>query len=151
MRGRGNNIGGAAIQLNTGYGANTPHLPPTNRTGTPIFRNLLFEDCDFILGDLGYATTFSGLKEAPATNITFKNVNFYPPGKNPAWPKPRPVPGEKGVLWGPCDNVVGGACEGGTSLESCPPCFTMRNDTQQMDWLAKRAALVNAVFGESVS
>ena len=30
---KGNNVGGAAIQLNTGYGANTPHLPPTNKTG----------------------------------------------------------------------------------------------------------------------
>ena len=93
---RGKNVGGSAIYLNTGYGANTPHLPPTNRTGTPIFRDLLFEDCDFVLGDLGYASAFSGLKEAPATNITFRNVNFYPPGKNPAWPKPRPAPGLDG-------------------------------------------------------
>jgi hypothetical protein len=38
------------------------------------------QDCDFVVGDLGYAATLSGLKEAPVENITFRNVNFYPPG-----------------------------------------------------------------------
>ena len=35
---RGKNIGGAAIQLNTGYGANTPKSPPTNRQSLNISR-----------------------------------------------------------------------------------------------------------------
>jgi hypothetical protein len=51
---------------------------------------------------------------------------------------------------------VHGVCEGGTSLESCPPCFTMRQeDTDRnkttADWLAKRAEFVNAVFGDDAN
>lgn len=93
---KGRNVGGAAIQLNTGYHSQPGHHSPpnaTNKTGTPILKNILFEDCDFITGDLGYAATMSGLKEAPVLNVTFKNVNFYPPGKNPDWPHKRPKPG----------------------------------------------------------
>ena len=145
---QGKNVGGAAIQLNTGYAAG-PKLPdPTNATGTPIFKNILFEDCDFVTGELGFAATMSGLKEAPVENLIFRNVNFYPPGKNPDWPKPRPKPGEKGVLWGPCE-YVNGRCEGGTAPESCPPCFEMERDTNQAHWRKKRADFVNAVFGNA--
>ena len=81
---------------------------------------------------------------------TFRNVNFYPAGKNPNWPHARLKPGfhNSSTMWGPCE-YVNGVCEGGTSPESCPPCFEMATDTSQTDWLAKRAAFVNAVFGPS--
>lgn len=120
--------------------------------GTPIFKDLLFEDCDFITSDLGFAATFSGLKEAPVQNLTLRNVNFYPAGKNPAWPHPRPKPGfrNSSTQWGPCE-YVDGVCDGGTSLESCPPCFTMKTHEPQTDWVARRSAFVNSVFGPSAN
>ena len=31
--------------------------------------DLLFEDCDFVTGDLGFAATMSGLQEAPVENL----------------------------------------------------------------------------------
>jgi hypothetical protein len=46
------------------------------------------QDCDFVVGDLGYAATLSGLKEAPVENITFRNVNFYPPGAETTFLEP---------------------------------------------------------------
>lgn len=49
---------------------------------------------------------------------------------------------------GACEYVVG-VCEGGTSLESCPPCFKMSPTTRQTNWLAKRAKFVDSVFGPS--
>ena len=47
------------------------HPRPTtpNKTGTPILKNLLFEDCDFVTGDLGFAAAMSGLQEAPVKNL----------------------------------------------------------------------------------
>ena len=69
---KGNNVGGAAIQLNTGYAGQPGHHPrpsTPNKTGTPILKNLLFEDCDFVTGDLGFAATMSGLQEAPVENL----------------------------------------------------------------------------------
>ena len=130
----GVNVGGAAIQINTGY-SDGPILPnATNTSGTPILENLLFEDCTFVVGDLGYAANLMGLAERPVANVTWRNVSFVAgaassrrsSSTNPSVPGPArpPVPGKKG--WGKCENVVG-VCTGGTPLASCPPCFSFRD------------------------
>ena len=80
--------------------------------GTPQFRNLLFEDCEFVPYSKGVAAFLQGLPEAPVQGVVFRNVSF------------RPSSGSADVKWGVCEHVEG-VCEGGTKRESCPPCFSM--------------------------
>ena len=46
----------------------------------------LFEDCDFVTGDLGFAATMSGLQEAPVENLCAATAR--PPHPHAGIPSP---------------------------------------------------------------
>jgi polygalacturonase len=94
------NIASEAVQMTLNYHAG---IKPTNKTATPIFRNLLIEN---VWADgVGYAGLYDGLPEQHVINMTLRNVTVLRAKKQ----------------WFKCD-YVDGKCEGGTN--PCPPCFS---------------------------
>lgn len=94
------NIQSEAVQMTLNYHAG---IKPTNKTATPIFRDILIEN---VLADgVLFAGLYDGLPEQHVVNFTLRNVTV----KN----------AKAGFL--KCDNIDG-RCEEGT--DPCPPCFT---------------------------
>jgi hypothetical protein len=94
------NILSEPVQMTLNYHAG---LQPTNKTATPIFRDILIEN---VRADgVEFAGLYDGLPEQHVLNFTLRNVTV----KN----------AKHGFL--KCDNV-NGRCEEGT--DPCPPCFS---------------------------
>ena len=87
-------------------------LSPTNKTATPVLRNVLVEDCRFTAGksDTPNAGVMDGLPESHIQNVTLRNVDLN---------------GGK-AKWQTCQYVDNGVCEGSTN--ACPPCFKDRTN-----------------------
>ena len=95
---------GEMVQLTLNYHKG---LSPTNKTATPVLRNVLIEDCKFTASksDLPNAGVMDGLPESHIQNVTLRNVDLN---------------GGK-AKWQTCQYVDNGVCEGSTN--ACPPCF----------------------------
>ena len=103
---------GDMVQLTLNYHTG---LSPTNKTATPVMRNVLIEDCTFTAGKKSDARrpnagVVDGLPESHIQNVTFRNVNLN--GGN--------------AQWQTCQYVDNGVCEGSTN--ACPPCFEDRTN-----------------------
>ncbi|MDC3321771.1 hypothetical protein OAV88_04135 [bacterium] len=83
-------------------------VAPTNKSATPILRDVTVENCTFTMDDTtekANAGEFDGLPESPIQDIKLIDCDFN--GGH--------------VTWDKCNYVVGGVCLGTTN--SCPPCF----------------------------
>ena len=103
---------GDMVQLTLNYHTG---LSPTNKTATPVMRNVLIEDCTFTAGKKSDARrpnagVVDGLPESHIQNVTFRNVDLN--GGN--------------AQWQTCQYVDNGVCEGSTN--ACPPCFEDRTN-----------------------
>ena len=102
------------LQAMISFTLNYDTVAPTNKSATPILRDVTMQNCTFTssTGKSMDAGEFDGLPESHIKNIKLIDCNFN--GGD--------------VTWDKCSFVDGGVCSGSTN--SCPPCFVDTTELQ---------------------
>ncbi|KAL3912045.1 MAG: hypothetical protein SGARI_001351 [Bacillariaceae sp.] len=74
---------GTAIIVGLTYMSDNKHPPPDNRSGSPLFRNVTFED--ITIASAGLAGDFRGLPEDCLQGLTLRNISVLDDGGNNGW------------------------------------------------------------------